>query len=70
MSVADDETGDGAVERQHTLAAIVMACLRAGLHIERLAEHPEPFWRPGDVSAAAWDGRVPNTFSLLAQRTR
>ena len=68
--VNDSFPGDGAVERQHTLAVIVMACLRAGLHIEHLAEPAEPFWRPGDVSAAAWDGRAPNTFSLLARRTR
>jgi hypothetical protein len=32
------------------------------------AEYPEPFWRPGGVSAAAWDGRLPNAYSLLARR--
>lgn len=66
--VNDAFPGNGAVERQHTLAAIVMACLRAGFAIEHLQEHPEPFWRPADVTAAAWDGRMPNTFSLLARR--
>jgi SAM-dependent methyltransferase len=66
--VNDSFPGNGAVERQHTLAAIVMACRRAGFEIEHLEEHPEPFWRPGNVTAAAWDGRVPNAFSLLARR--
>ena len=66
--VNDTYPGNGAVERQHTLAGIVTACLRAGFEIEELQEHPEPFWRPEGLTAAAWDGRVPNTFSLLARR--
>lgn len=66
--VNDSFPGNGAVERQHTLSEIVMACRRAGLEIEHLDEYPEPFWRPGDLKAAAWDGRVPNSFSLLARR--
>lgn len=66
--VNDSYPGNGAVERQHTLAAIVMACQRAGFQIEDLQEHPEPFWRPGGATASAWDGQVPNTFSLLARR--
>jgi hypothetical protein len=32
-----------------------------------LAEYPEPFWRMGGVSAAARDGRLPNSFGLLAR---
>ena len=67
--VNDSFPGNGAVERQHTLSTIVMACRRAGFEIEHLDEYPEPFWYPGGVTAAAWDGRVPNTFSLLARRT-
>lgn len=66
--VNDSYPGNGAVERQHTLSEIVMACLEAGFEIEHLAEHPDPFWRPGGMTAAAWDGRLPNTFSLLARR--
>jgi len=66
--VNDSFPGNGAVERQHTLSQIVMACRRAGFEIEHLEEHPEPFWRPGDLAAAAWDGRLPNAFSLLARR--
>jgi hypothetical protein len=38
------------------------------MQIERLSEYPEPFWRAGGVSAAAWDGRLPNSFALLARR--
>lgn len=66
--VNDSYPGNGAVERQHTLSGIVMACQRAGFEIEHLDEYPEPFWYPGGVTAAAWDGRVPNTFGLLARR--
>jgi SAM-dependent methyltransferase len=68
--VNDSFPGNGAVEHQNTLSTIVMACRRAGFEIEHLEEHPEPFWRPGYLTApaAAWDGRVPNSFSLLARR--
>ena len=59
----------GAVERQHTLAGIVLAVTRAGLDLLELHEHPEPFWKPAGTEAAAWDGRLPNSFSLLARRT-
>jgi hypothetical protein len=40
----------------------------AGLEILTLTEYAEPFWRPADVSAAAWDGRLPNAFALLARK--
>lgn len=66
--VNDSFPARGAVEHQHSLSEIVMTVLGAGLQIRHLAEHPEPFWQPDDVSAAAWDGRVPNSFSLLASR--
>jgi SAM-dependent methyltransferase len=56
-----------AVEWQWTLADIVSACIRCGLEIRHLAEHPEPFWK-AQGTAAAWDGRLPNSFSLLARR--
>ncbi|HEY0531691.1 MAG TPA: hypothetical protein VGD29_08855 [Actinoplanes sp.] len=62
----DSFPANGAVERQWTLGRIVTAVADAGLRIRHLAEHPEPFWRMGGVTAAAWDGRLPNTFSLLA----
>ena len=42
--------------------------ITAGLELLTLAEYPEPFWRPGGVNAAVWDGRLPNTYSLLARR--
>ncbi|WP_375425055.1 class I SAM-dependent methyltransferase [uncultured Friedmanniella sp.] len=66
--VNDTFPARGAVEWQWTLGDLVTAVVRAGLRIEELREHPEPFWRPGDVEAAVWDGRLPNTFSLLARR--
>jgi SAM-dependent methyltransferase len=60
----------GATEWQWTLGQIVTAVVTAGMELLSLGEYPEPFWRPGGVSAAAWDGRLPNSFSLLASRTR
>jgi SAM-dependent methyltransferase len=65
--VNDSFPGNGAVEWQWTLGQIVTAVVRAGLEIRHLGEHPEPFWRAGGVTAAAWNGRLPNTFSLLAR---
>jgi SAM-dependent methyltransferase len=66
--VNDSFPANGAVEWQWTLGRIVTALAGAGLRIQHLGEHPEPFWRMGGVAAAAWDGRLPNTFSLLATR--
>jgi SAM-dependent methyltransferase len=60
----------GATEWQWTLGQIVTAVVTAGMELLSLGEYPEPFWRPGGVSAAAWDGRLPNSFSLLARRSR
>jgi len=40
----------------------------AGLEVLHVGEHAEPFWRPDGIEAAAWQGRLPNTFTLLARR--
>jgi SAM-dependent methyltransferase len=66
--VNDTFPGNGAVEWQWTLGQIVTAVVTAGMDVLHLGEHPEPFWRAGGVAAAAWKGRLPNTFSLLARR--
>lgn len=66
--VNDTFPANGAVERQWTLGEIVTAVAAAGLEIRHLGEHPEPFWRAEGVAASAWDGRLPNSFSLLARR--
>ena len=68
--VNDTFPGRGAIEWQWSLGQVVTAVVAAGLQIVHLGEYPEPFWYPGGVSAAAWDGRLPNTFALLARRTR
>jgi SAM-dependent methyltransferase len=57
----------GAVQLQHTLGEIVTAVAAAGLRVVHLGEYAEPFWRVPGVSAAAWAGRLPNAFSLLAR---
>jgi SAM-dependent methyltransferase len=66
--VNDTFPANGAVEWQWTLGQIVTAVAVAGMEILHLGEHPDPFWRAGGVAAAAWNGRLPNTFSLLARR--
>ena len=66
--VNDSFPANGAVQWQHTLGAIVTTLIEAGLRVRHLTEYAEPFWRMGGVTAAAWDGRLPNAFSLLANR--
>ena len=66
--VNDTFPAHGAVESQATLADIINAVLSAGLELLHVAEYAEPFWRPDHVAAAAWEGRLPNAFSLLARR--
>lgn len=66
--VNDSFPAGGAVQAQHTLGEIITTLSAAGLRILRLAEYAEPFWRMGGVTAAAWSGRLPNSYALLAQR--
>jgi len=68
--VNDTFPARGAVQSQWTLGQIVTAVASAGLQIVHLSEYPRPFWRPDYVSAAAWDGRLPNSFALLARLTQ
>ncbi|MFG1997402.1 class I SAM-dependent methyltransferase [Actinoplanes sp. NPDC048988] len=57
----------GAVMWQWNLGRTVTAVVDAGFEVRHLAEYPEPFWRMGEVDAAAFRGRLPNAFSLLAR---
>lgn len=66
--VNDTFPARGAVEWQWTLGEIVTAAIAADMELLHLGEYPEPFWRASGVSAAAWNGRLPNSFSLLARR--
>jgi SAM-dependent methyltransferase len=65
----DADTPD-AVEHQWTLSAVLGALLTAGLTIRHVGEYAEPFWRPADGSpaASAWNGTLPNSLSVLAER--
>ena len=65
--VNDSFPAGGAVEHQRTLAETIMAITAANFEILHLAEHPDPFWRPAGMEAAAWNGQVPNAYSLLAR---
>jgi SAM-dependent methyltransferase len=68
--VCDDHSfpANGAVMWQWTLGRTVTAVIRAGLEIRHLEEYAEPFWRMGEIDAAAFRGRLPNAFALLARR--
>ena len=66
--VNDTYPAGGALEWQWTLGEIVTAIAEADLELLTLIEHPEPFWRPGNIDAAAWNGQLPNSYSLLARR--
>jgi hypothetical protein len=59
----------GRLKWQWTLGQIVTTVVAAGMEILHLGEYPQPLWRAGGISAAAWDGRLPNAFALLARRT-
>lgn len=68
--INDTYPANGAREWQWTLGDIVSTVVAAGLEVQLLAEHPEPFWRPADdTDAAAWHGRLPNSFTLVAEKT-
>lgn len=58
----------GAVEWQWTLGQIINAVIAAGLEVLHVGEHAEPFWWPQGIQAAAWQGRLPNSFTLLSRR--
>ncbi|MGZ0149394.1 class I SAM-dependent methyltransferase [Kribbella sp. WER1] len=67
--INDTFPGNGAQEWQWTLGQIVTAIITAGLHLQVLEEYAEPFWRPQDgTNAAAWSGRLPNAYALLARK--
>jgi SAM-dependent methyltransferase len=66
--VNDTFPGNGAREWQWTLGQILTALTTAGFRLKTLEEYAEPFWRPqDDTTAAAWSGRLPNSYALLAQ---
>jgi SAM-dependent methyltransferase len=57
-------------EREWPIGDIVTALLDEGIVIERLGEHPDPYWEnfwrlPAEVRA-----RLPMTFSILARKPR
>jgi SAM-dependent methyltransferase len=67
--VNDTFPAHGAVEFQTTLAEVINAVISADLELRYVAEYPEPFWYPEDgIAAAAWAGRLPNTYALIARR--
>jgi SAM-dependent methyltransferase len=55
-------------ERQWTLAQVVNAVIGAGLTVAKLGEHPEPYWEQFPNMPEDTRRRLPQTFSLLAQK--
>lgn len=49
---------------------LAVACRYVVTEVLKLAEYSEPFWWPQDVDAAAWRGKLPSSFALVARRTR
>jgi ubiquinone/menaquinone biosynthesis C-methylase UbiE len=66
--INDSFPANGAREWQWSLGEIITTVVAAGFEVQAVEEYAEPFWRPSDVSAAAWNGRLPNAFALLARR--
>jgi SAM-dependent methyltransferase len=64
----DSFPANGAREWQWTLGEIITSVIAAGFAVQAVEEYAEPFWRPAGLHAAAWDGRLPNAFALLARR--
>lgn len=64
---AGDEPPE-AVEWQWTLGRIVTSVARAGLRVESLQEHPDPYWPKYRSMPAEVADRLPHTFSLVARK--
>lgn len=57
-------------DRTWTLGEIFAALRRAGLVVEHLGEHPEPYYDAFPRLPRELQRRIPQTFSLLARRPR
>lgn len=55
-------------ERQWTVAQLVNALIGAGLVLERLGEHPDPYWDAFPNIPPAELAKIPQTLSILARR--
>ena len=67
--INDSFPANGAREWQWSLGEIITTLVAAGFEVQAVEEYAEPFWQPSDVSAAAWTGRLPNAFALLARKS-
>lgn len=55
-------------ERQWTIAQLVNALIRAGLVMEKLGEHPDPYWDAFPNIPPETLAKLPQTLSILARR--
>jgi SAM-dependent methyltransferase len=67
LSIPEDRQGLK-YARAWTLGEIITALLRAGLHLERVTEHPVDWWAGHRDVRAEHRGRVPLSFSVVATR--
>ncbi len=66
MSIADDDQ-HWKFARAWTLGEIITALLGAGLHLDRVAEHPVDWWGGHGDARPEERGRVPLSFSVLGR---
>ena len=64
----EGESVPQAWEWQWTLGQVLTAIASAGLHIERVEEHPEHFWEQFQEIPPPELGRLPHTYSILARK--
>jgi SAM-dependent methyltransferase len=55
-------------ERQWTLGQVMNALIGAGLRVERIEEHPDPYWEDFPNMPAEVARRFPHTYSLLMRK--
>lgn len=67
-AVSAGEDVPDAVERQWTLGQIVTTVARAGLRLEELQEHRDPYWPKYGSMPRELADRLPHTFSLVARK--
>jgi hypothetical protein len=66
--VASKEEQSKKYERQWTVAQIINAIIGAGLTIEKIGEHPDPYWTMFPNMPEEGLKRLPQTFSVLARK--
>ncbi len=68
--IGDEADGNATkYERQWQLGQVINAVIDSGLQLKRIEEHPDPFWERFPNLDPDMERRIPQTFSLLAERS-